>query len=185
MSGAGGITTLVSRSGEVASVGVFGELDLYTGEELNTVLVECLDQRPALLVVDVSGVSFCDLTGVTALAAARDTAEQAGTEFVLSGVKAPALMRIFALTGLDAEFGLRQQGRCSSTRLVSAAWKTEDVRRRQASASAHHEPVLGRRPRYVRRTAVNLWRLMAGWRGGGPGPVGPNHVVWRPLDCGR
>ncbi|MFE9493396.1 STAS domain-containing protein [Streptomyces collinus] len=108
MSGAGGITTLVVHEGGTAVVGVFGELDQFTGPELCPVLAECLDQRPVRLLLDLSGVSFCDAAGLTALVAARGGALQAGAEFALTGVQ-PVLLRVLAITGLDALFVLRPQ----------------------------------------------------------------------------
>ncbi|MEU2718404.1 STAS domain-containing protein [Streptomyces sp. NPDC007205] len=170
------------RQGEVASVGIFGELDLYTGGELKTILAECLDGRPARLVVDVSAVSFCDLTGATALAEARDRAVQAGTEFMLSGVRTPTLVRILTLTGLDGAFVLPQPYHCSPTRPGSATWEVKGGRRWRVRA-ALHESVLGRRHRYVRRAAVSLWRSMGNRSSSHAARAGG--VVWWPLGCSQ
>ncbi|MEU6775062.1 STAS domain-containing protein [Streptomyces sp. NPDC046759] len=109
MSRSGGITTVVLHEGRVVTAGVFGELDLYTAAGLGTVLAECLDLRPACLIVDVSAVSFCDSSGLSALLQAAEAAAHAGTDFVLEGQKAPTLLRLLAVTGLDAVFGIRQQ----------------------------------------------------------------------------
>ncbi|WP_435279938.1 STAS domain-containing protein [Streptomyces sp. 1222.5] len=106
MSGGGGITSLVSREDDAVLLGVFGELDAFTGPELCAVVTGCLAQRPARLVMDVSGVSFCDASGLTALLKAREGAVRAGACFVLTGVQ-PVLLRILAITHLDAGFGLR------------------------------------------------------------------------------
>ncbi|MEV6180478.1 STAS domain-containing protein [Streptomyces sp. NPDC052015] len=108
MIGAGGITTLIARCGEVTSVGVFGELDIFTGEELITVLGQCLEQRPGHLVVDLSAVSFCDGAGARALETMRELAVRSGTEVALTGVRAQTLTRVLEVTGLDLLFGLRQ-----------------------------------------------------------------------------
>ncbi|MFF4398560.1 STAS domain-containing protein [Streptomyces sp. NPDC001480] len=108
MSGAGGITTLVTRDGEVTSVGVFGELDTFTGDDLITVVRQFLDDHPVRLVVDLSAVSFCDGAGARTLGTMRELAVQAGTEFALTGVRAPTLLRVLEITGLDRLFGLRQ-----------------------------------------------------------------------------
>ncbi|WP_432029909.1 STAS domain-containing protein [Streptomyces sp. 1222.5] len=108
MSGEGGITSLVLHEGDAVLLGVFGELDAFTGPELCKVVTGCLAQRPARLVMDVSGVSFCDASGLTALLKAREAAVQSGTCLVLAGVQ-PALQRILAITHLDTVFGLRPQ----------------------------------------------------------------------------
>ncbi|WP_435260587.1 STAS domain-containing protein [Streptomyces sp. 1222.5] len=78
MSGGGGITSLALREGGTVVLGVFGELDLLTGPELVDVVTDCLSVRPVRLVLDVSAVSFCDASGLTALLGARDSAVQAG-----------------------------------------------------------------------------------------------------------
>ncbi|MFD5543812.1 STAS domain-containing protein [Streptomyces sp. NPDC127079] len=106
MNGAGGITTLVARDSGVHSVGVFGELDTFTGDELVTVVRECLEQQPVRLVVDLSAVSFCDGAGVRALMTMRELAVQAGTPFALTGLRAPTLIRVLEITGCDVLFGL-------------------------------------------------------------------------------
>ncbi|WP_432171151.1 STAS domain-containing protein [Streptomyces sp. 1222.5] len=105
MNGGGGITSLVLRDGDTVLLGVVGELDLFTGPALVTVVTDCLRQRPTCLVMDVSAVSFCDAAGLTALEAARSSAVRAGTRFALSGVQ-PTLLRILTVTGLDATFDL-------------------------------------------------------------------------------
>ncbi|MGW5655043.1 STAS domain-containing protein [Streptomyces humi] len=109
MNGAGGITTLVAREGGVHSVGVFGELDTFTGDELVTVVRECLEQQPVRLVVDLSAVSFCDGAGVRALMTMRELAVRAGTLFALTGLRAPTLIRVLEITGYDVLCGLRQR----------------------------------------------------------------------------
>ncbi|MFF8868400.1 STAS domain-containing protein [Streptomyces sp. NPDC015139] len=115
MSGGGGITSLVLLEGDAVLLGVFGELDIFTGPELCAVVTGCLASRPTRLVMDVSGVSFCDASGLAALLQARQGVVQAGTGFVLAGVP-PVLQRILAITDLDAGFGLgAQSGPASGT----------------------------------------------------------------------
>ncbi|MFE9454718.1 STAS domain-containing protein [Streptomyces sp. NPDC006739] len=109
MSGAGGITTLVARDGEVTSMAVFGELDTFTGNDLVGVLLEqCLVHRPARVVVDLSAVSFCDGAGARALAQMRELAARAGTEFAVTGARSPTLLRVLEIMGLDLLFRLDQ-----------------------------------------------------------------------------
>ncbi len=99
---------MITRRGEATWVGVVGELDIYTGEELVTVLGQCLEQQPGHLVVDLSAVSFCDGAGARALETTRELAVRSGTEFALTGVRAQTLTRVLEVTGLDLLFGLRQ-----------------------------------------------------------------------------
>ncbi|MFG2359937.1 hypothetical protein [Streptomyces sp. NPDC048521] len=39
----------------------------------------------------------------------RELAAQAGTQFVLTGLRAPTLIRVLEITGCDVLFGLRQR----------------------------------------------------------------------------
>ncbi|MEV6841739.1 STAS domain-containing protein [Streptomyces sp. NPDC051133] len=108
MIGAGGITSLRLHESNTVRVGVFGELDVFTGPELRTVVAECLDHRPARLVLDVSGVSFCDSSGLSALLGAQKSAVGAGAMFTLEGTGA-ALRQVLRITGLDTRLGLPPQ----------------------------------------------------------------------------
>ncbi|MEV5428032.1 STAS domain-containing protein [Streptomyces sp. NPDC052701] len=55
------------------------------------------------LVVDLSGLEFCDSTGITALLAARQHALAAGAGIALAAVP-PNLLRVLAVVGLDQVF---------------------------------------------------------------------------------
>ncbi|MFI8192098.1 STAS domain-containing protein [Streptomyces sp. NPDC085946] len=61
------------------------------------------------LVIDLSGLAFCDSTGITALLAARQRALAAGADIVLAAVP-PNLQRVMALIGLDQVFTVRPGG---------------------------------------------------------------------------
>jgi anti-sigma B factor antagonist len=49
--------------GDHAVVSVLGEIDLYTAPRLQSELMSALSGNPARLIVDMSGVEFCDSTG--------------------------------------------------------------------------------------------------------------------------
>jgi anti-sigma B factor antagonist len=85
-------------------VAVSGEIDLYTAPrlaaELNSVLA---DGDPGRVVVDMSGVDFCDSTGMNVLLSAMKRARDGGGELELSGPR-PAVRKILQVTGLDTVF---------------------------------------------------------------------------------
>ncbi|WP_411115476.1 STAS domain-containing protein, partial [Streptomyces sp. 029-5] len=58
------------------------------------------------LVIDLSGLEFCDSTGITALLAARQRAQAAGADMTLTAVPANTL-RILTMIGLDRVFTIR------------------------------------------------------------------------------
>ncbi len=80
-----------------------GELDYHTGRQLRA----CLDDVPlrssAVLVLDLSGITYCDSTGVSVLVHAYRRTEAAGTTLALAGA-APAIFRLLTFTGLDRLF---------------------------------------------------------------------------------
>ena len=80
---------------------VVGELDYHTGPELRA----CLDDAPcqAGLVLDLSGITYCDSTGVSVLVHAHRRTEAAGAMLALAGA-APEVFRLLSLTGLDRFF---------------------------------------------------------------------------------
>jgi anti-sigma B factor antagonist len=80
---------------------VSGELDYHTGPQLRA----CLDDAPCQsgLVLDLSGITYCDSTGVSVLAHAYRRTEAAGTMLALAG-PAPEVFRLLSLTGLDRFF---------------------------------------------------------------------------------
>jgi anti-anti-sigma factor len=77
-----------------------GEVDLATAQVLRDALLSALrEHRPALLTVDVSGVTFLDCTGISALVAAHAAAARAGCQLWVTGSR-PMVHRVLGLTGL-------------------------------------------------------------------------------------
>ncbi|MDQ0791357.1 STAS domain-containing protein [Streptomyces sp. B3I8] len=62
--------------------------------------------RGQCLVLDLSGLEFCDSTGITALLAARRHTLAADAELVLTAVP-PDLERVLAVVGLERVFTFR------------------------------------------------------------------------------
>lgn len=91
----------VSASGRVATVVVAGDLDLHTVPALREALLAGTKAQPEVLHVDLSGVEFCDSTGMSVLATAAKRMGVLGGRLVISGAQ-PLPHRVFALTGLSA-----------------------------------------------------------------------------------
>jgi len=95
-----------SRShGDHVIVTAAGEIDLYTAPKLQADLAAIIDgAAPATrVVVDMSGVEFCDSTGMNALLAGLRQARERGGELELAAPR-PAIMKILQVTGLDSVF---------------------------------------------------------------------------------
>ncbi|MFH8843110.1 STAS domain-containing protein [Streptomyces sp. NPDC017868] len=84
-----------------------GELDHHTADLLRTPLDAALDAGRARLVVDCSGLEFCDSTGLNVLLGARLRAQAAGGGVHLVAMR-PAVARVFHITGADAVFTVHE-----------------------------------------------------------------------------
>jgi anti-anti-sigma factor len=93
----------VHHEGSSAVLTPVGELDHATADLLRETLEGCLDAGRARLVVDCSGLEFCDSTGLNVLLGARLKAEPLGGGVHLAGMR-PAVARVFEITGAEAVF---------------------------------------------------------------------------------
>lgn len=89
--------------GECVVMSVQGEIDLYTVPRLQRALADALAAGRVRLVVDMSGVDFCDSTGVNVLLAAHRQAREAGGDLELASPR-PAVRKILQVTGLETVF---------------------------------------------------------------------------------
>ena len=81
-----------------------GEIDLYTAPRLHGELVTVLSaDAPVQIVVDMSGVDFCDSTGMNVLLAAHRRAREQGGDLELAAPR-PAVRKILQVTGLESVF---------------------------------------------------------------------------------
>jgi anti-sigma B factor antagonist len=84
-------------------VSVAGELDIATADQAYSYITEVIDGRPAPVTVDLSGVTFCDASGLGALARLARHARAAGRQFMLISAR-PSVLKIMRITGLDRAF---------------------------------------------------------------------------------
>ena len=77
-----------------------GDIDLATVDRLRTAALSALaEYRPRLLVIDLNGVSFLDLSGVSALVEIRGRATAAGGRVTLRAPQ-PIVYRVLELTNV-------------------------------------------------------------------------------------
>jgi anti-sigma B factor antagonist len=84
-------------------ISVTGELDIATAEQAYAYISEVIDSWPTPVSVDLSGLTFCDASGLGVLAKIARHARQAGRQLKLTSVRPPQL-KIMRLTGLDGVF---------------------------------------------------------------------------------
>ncbi len=87
----------------VCSLELSGEVDIAAVEEVLTRAERYLQNRPAVLEIDLQGVTFIDSSGLGALVRIRNQAGEQGTKVVLVSVSG-ASRRLLELSGLDQVF---------------------------------------------------------------------------------
>ena len=76
------------------------EIDITNAEGLQSALFKAAANGPRTLVVDMTQTQFCDSSGLHALIAAHKRA-QADSREVLLVIAGTAVLRVFAITGMD------------------------------------------------------------------------------------
>ena len=95
---------MTQTHGDHAVMSVAGEIDLYTAPKLHSALTTALAEGgPIQLVVDMTGVDFCDSTGMNVLLAAHRRAREAGGDLMLAAPR-PAVRKVLQVTGLESVF---------------------------------------------------------------------------------
>ncbi len=82
---------------------VVGEIDLYTAPRLQTEFTRLLETGPDRVVIDMSGVEFCDSTGMNVLLSALKRMRERGGILEVASPR-PAVRKILQVTGLDSVF---------------------------------------------------------------------------------
>jgi anti-sigma B factor antagonist len=82
-----------------------GEIDLYTAPTLRSELTAVINNvaPESRVVFDMSGVDFCDSTGMNVLLSCLRQVRQRGGELELAAPR-PAVRKILSVTGLDTVF---------------------------------------------------------------------------------
>ena len=114
--GSGGVVTIAERTESVQlelshSIGadgyqvvsVSGELDIATADQAYAYLSGVIDSWPVPLQVDLSGLTFCDASGLGVLARVANHARRVGRQLRLTSVR-PSLLKIMRITGLDQAY---------------------------------------------------------------------------------
>lgn len=92
-------------AGGVPVVEVSGEVDLATAPLLRERLESHLQAGATSLIVDLSGTTFLDSTGLGVLVNALKRCRESGGELHLVAVD-PRILKLFAITGLQETFSI-------------------------------------------------------------------------------
>lgn len=83
-----------------AVVDFSGELDVTTAEAAVSYVSDLVDRHYGSMIADVAALTFCDASGLAALARMAGYAEQKGCPFRLASPR-PLLVKIMRITSLD------------------------------------------------------------------------------------
>ncbi|MFD7731041.1 STAS domain-containing protein [Kitasatospora phosalacinea] len=83
-----------------------GEADHTQRHRLEKALTAALASRPALLLVDLTALAFCDSSGLNAFVHARRNAQESGVALVLAAPTEP-VDRLLEITGMYQVFDIR------------------------------------------------------------------------------
>jgi anti-sigma B factor antagonist len=92
--------------GRYTVIAVAGELDVFTAPKLEEELSSQIEQGQSQLVVDLSGVTFLDSTGLgTMVKALKWVREKGGSLQVVAAEE--RIVKVFRITGLDSVMALQ------------------------------------------------------------------------------
>jgi len=94
------LTTSLRTSVAGPVLALDGVLDHDSAPQLHHVLQDLELREGQQLTVEMTGIAFCDSSGISALLAARRRALQDGAQFAMSAVP-DRLLRTFGIVGLD------------------------------------------------------------------------------------
>lgn len=99
------MTVHVDTQADHVVVAISGDFDVQTAHEPYEAVAALLEtgERPALVVVDLTDVSFVDSTGLGGLVRLQHEATLHGVPVSLRGM-GQRMRSLFAMTGLDQEF---------------------------------------------------------------------------------
>jgi anti-sigma B factor antagonist len=90
----------------VRLVEAFGELDLATAPQLCSALDAARIHRVKRVVVDLTGVDFCDSTGLRALIGASTEIRVGGGQLAIACLPGGAVARLFEMVGARESLGV-------------------------------------------------------------------------------
>jgi anti-anti-sigma factor len=86
-----------------ATVRVTGELDIATADQAYAYLRDVVDKQDGPVMMNLSGLTFCDAAGLGVLARVAGHARRSGSSLELTAAR-PSLLRIMRITGMDEAF---------------------------------------------------------------------------------
>jgi anti-anti-sigma factor len=90
----------VDRAVHYATITLPAEVGMTNADQVRAELLRAMEDGPELLIVDMTGTSYCAVAGIHVLVCAQGRAADAGIGLRVA-VGAPVIRRILQLTGAD------------------------------------------------------------------------------------
>ena len=107
----------VARDGDVVVVAVSGEIDLANASALEESILEAVPNDGVGLVLDASGLTYLDSSGVRLLLSVAARLRWRGLGFVLVAPLASRCRRVLSLAGVDGALAIEDSVDGASARL--------------------------------------------------------------------
>lgn len=114
MSDASTLKINVGRDGRQCRVQLAGEIDMGSAPILRKALLEVIETPFDQLMLDLSGVTYIDSSGVGTIVELRRRIDRSGGELVLSGLQ-ERVRSVFEITKLDKFFTILDDGEGTAT----------------------------------------------------------------------
>ena len=98
-----GVVRKITRKGETVILELAGQIDMHHAVQLRGALLETLDNKPLVTVVDLGGVDFMDSSGLATFVEALNTSRKNGTQLKLVALQ-ERVKSIFEISRLDSLF---------------------------------------------------------------------------------
>jgi anti-anti-sigma factor len=115
-----------TSEGVCAVVRVEGEIDLDSAGELSEAAISAMQEIGPSIVLDMSGVTFMDSTGLKVLLAVHKRAELAGGRLVLAA-PTRSVNRVVSITGFDQTFAVCEDVETALAILIGEPAEAADV----------------------------------------------------------
>src|SRR4051794_31076676 len=99
------LTITVEERGDCTLASVSGDIDAYTAPELRAALLGLVQDSRLHIVIDMSGVSFLDSTGLGVLIGTLNRQRKSGGSLGLAAIS-DRVFKIFRITSLDTVFDI-------------------------------------------------------------------------------
>lgn len=108
-------------SGPQTVVALVGEADISTAGQLREQFADVLASRPGSVLMDVTGLDFCDISGLDALGEAASAAADAGLVMTLQGCSPQLAWLLNTIAPRSGVRPVQVSGRVPSARQASAS----------------------------------------------------------------